>query len=258
MRKSLIMRCRRSLESKRAFTLVELLAAMAVLSVLVMLLAQIFNETSKGYLSAKRNVDINTEANAALKLMGRELSQAVFDRQTETNKYTVLRTERIPITPVSFEDAVHFMTSADAEKKLVSYTLVGNQLRRYIRNLPYNATNPSPNTAYYGNTNWPTAYAGNSMQPITTNVFSFRVDFCTDPQTDTYVDNANTHNQHLSYLNLSLEIVDSETMKIVSNLREANTSEALARADEIAAANSKRYTKRIYFNNYDGYYKNER
>lgn len=256
------MRCNVKPTSSMAFTLIELLASMAVLSVLVLAVGKIFNETTKAYQSAKRNVDINTEANAALKLMNKELSQAIFDKQT--NNYLSLNTHRNK-GAINYTDAVFFVTGAydytgdKFEKKYIGYTLVDNELRRYVRNLPSNnETNPTADTAYYSDKTWYLTSA-DGQQAITTNVFSFRIDYCTDPVNATYVSgDANTQDNNLSYLNIYFEILDSENMKIVSNLREIGTPGALQRAQEIAAANTKRYTKRIYFNNYDGYYKNDR
>jgi prepilin-type N-terminal cleavage/methylation domain-containing protein len=61
----------------RAFTLIELLASMAILVVMIGMLFAVFQQTSKAWLAGENRVDTFAQARAALALMSRELSQAI-------------------------------------------------------------------------------------------------------------------------------------------------------------------------------------
>lgn len=64
---------------KTGFTLIELLAATSILILLVMMLAQVFMQTSTMWDRGTSRTDMNTVARAALNLMQRELALAVVD-----------------------------------------------------------------------------------------------------------------------------------------------------------------------------------
>src|SRR2546427_492634 len=61
----------------RAFTLIELLASMAILGLIVVMLLGVFQQTSKAWLRGESHVETFTQARAALDFMCRELSQAI-------------------------------------------------------------------------------------------------------------------------------------------------------------------------------------
>lgn len=64
---------------KGAFTLVELLLAMAILVVIVMLVSQIFNQAMVTWDSGSRKADVNVVGRTLADFMAQELSKAVFD-----------------------------------------------------------------------------------------------------------------------------------------------------------------------------------
>jgi prepilin-type N-terminal cleavage/methylation domain-containing protein len=61
------------------FTLLELLAAMAILAVIVSLLFGVFGQASRAWLQGENRVETFTDARAVLDLMSRELSQALVN-----------------------------------------------------------------------------------------------------------------------------------------------------------------------------------
>lgn len=66
--------------SRRAagFTLLELLAAVTILAILSTLLFNAFNQASRAWTTAERNVGSTQQARAALEMIARELSQVVY------------------------------------------------------------------------------------------------------------------------------------------------------------------------------------
>lgn len=61
------------------FTLLEILVAMSILVIIVLLLTQMFHQSSIAWDSGMRKVDINMETRAVLSVMSMELTQAVGD-----------------------------------------------------------------------------------------------------------------------------------------------------------------------------------
>jgi prepilin-type N-terminal cleavage/methylation domain-containing protein len=70
---------------RQAFTLVELLAAMAVLAVLMAIIFGIFNQASKAWILAESRTENFQSARAALDLMCRELEGAMVGIRTNAN-----------------------------------------------------------------------------------------------------------------------------------------------------------------------------
>jgi prepilin-type N-terminal cleavage/methylation domain-containing protein len=69
------------------FTLLEMLAAVAVLGILVVLLFQTFNQASKGWEFGQARVETTQQARAALDFMGRELTQAISGNTTNATYF---------------------------------------------------------------------------------------------------------------------------------------------------------------------------
>jgi prepilin-type N-terminal cleavage/methylation domain-containing protein len=60
-----------------AFTLIELMASMAILGLIMVMLFSVFDQVSKAWTNGENRVETFTQARAILDLMSRELSQAV-------------------------------------------------------------------------------------------------------------------------------------------------------------------------------------
>lgn len=63
--------------SRAGFSLVELMIAVALMSIIVLALFSVFNQTQKAFRSNLAQVDVNEAARAALEMMARDLEQAV-------------------------------------------------------------------------------------------------------------------------------------------------------------------------------------
>ena len=63
--------------STTAFTLLELMASMAILGLMMVMLFSVFEQVNKAWLSGENRVETFTQARAILDLMSRELSQAI-------------------------------------------------------------------------------------------------------------------------------------------------------------------------------------
>ncbi len=69
-----------SVTSRHAgFTLLELLAAMAILLIMTALLFQAFGQASRGWLQAENRVETFSQARAVLDFMSKEISQAIVN-----------------------------------------------------------------------------------------------------------------------------------------------------------------------------------
>src|ERR1035437_5758317 len=68
-------------DNRVAFTLIELLASMAILALIMVMLFSAFEQISKAWTQGESRVETFTEARAVLDLMSRELSQAIATPQ---------------------------------------------------------------------------------------------------------------------------------------------------------------------------------
>ena len=67
---------------KSAFTLIELLAAMTILSIMVLLISKVFAESTKMWQLGTKRVESNTDGRAVMDVMVREISAMLCDNQT--------------------------------------------------------------------------------------------------------------------------------------------------------------------------------
>ncbi len=65
--------------SRAAFTLIELLAAMAVLSIMMLMFANIFSSSGKAWTSGTRRTEQNMNGRAVLEFLGKEIGQSIIN-----------------------------------------------------------------------------------------------------------------------------------------------------------------------------------
>jgi prepilin-type N-terminal cleavage/methylation domain-containing protein len=70
-------------ERRRGFTVIELITAMALLSVLLIMLASITDSAGKAWAQGRSRVDTFQSARSALEIMGRELTPAIVDTRMQ-------------------------------------------------------------------------------------------------------------------------------------------------------------------------------
>ncbi|MDZ4199168.1 MAG: prepilin-type N-terminal cleavage/methylation domain-containing protein [Kiritimatiellia bacterium] len=77
----------------QGFSLVEMLAAMAVLSILMVLLGRIFNDSTRAMNAGNKITDVNSSARAVMDFIARDVSSAIFQSPDDANPpYLLLRT----------------------------------------------------------------------------------------------------------------------------------------------------------------------
>lgn len=75
-------------EPRRAFTVLEVLIATAILSVIMLVLFNIFNMASSTWINGEAVIYRNSSARLALDMINREMSQAVITTNTAASLYT--------------------------------------------------------------------------------------------------------------------------------------------------------------------------
>lgn len=66
-------------KNRAAFTLIELLAAMAVLSIMMLMFANIFSSSGKAWTNGTRRAEQNMNGRAVLEYMGKEIGQSILN-----------------------------------------------------------------------------------------------------------------------------------------------------------------------------------
>lgn len=92
--------------TRRAFTLIELLASMAILGLIMVMLFSAFEQISKAWTQGESRVETFTEARAILDLMSRELSQAILTPQItfRAEKNAVYFVAPVNVNPANHDD----------------------------------------------------------------------------------------------------------------------------------------------------------
>jgi len=67
------------IKNRAAFTLIELLAAMAVLAIMMLMFANIFSSSGKAWTSGTRRTEQNMNGRAVLEYMGKEIGQSIIN-----------------------------------------------------------------------------------------------------------------------------------------------------------------------------------
>jgi prepilin-type N-terminal cleavage/methylation domain-containing protein len=92
--------------SRSGFSLVEVLAAMVVLSVIVLIVSQLFSGSTRALEAGTRRMDNNLIARSSLEFFKREFSQAVADRRV----YIRVESDAGPAWEGAASDVVNFVS----------------------------------------------------------------------------------------------------------------------------------------------------
>ena len=220
---------------RAAFTLIEVLVAMTVLSIMVLMAANIFQSSSAAWNIGTQKADMNTAARAALDYMVRELAGAVAGPIEAAN----------PPAPISFE--------VFAGNDLLFRSLVGDVNNgRALRNGAFYHNN---NQLMYAHQlanpydpSTPPSHSGAGM--LITNVLSIQFYVYTN-ETDLLSGNyINTYPKTLTKLpicvDIALEMLSNDDMRRYNQLSGGDQT-------DFSDRNSKVYSTRVYFPNRNGY-----
>lgn len=250
--RSLIYRLRSTAYSLQSgFTLIEVLVAMTVLSVLILMVANIFQSSSVAWNIGTQKADMNTAARAALDYMARDLAAAVAGPIEKAGSggadYLTFRQQSL--------GDLRFLTMAQDPKIDAGDTyralrgsffwLDSNKLR-YCRKTAYTPTSLD----CYGNESW---YSGRGPQEnfgdyLITNVLDLQCFVYTnesDLATGTPAPNM-THYQLPICVDIALEMLSDDDMLRYNKLTGTPQTEFKNR-------NAKLYSTRVYFPNRKGY-----
>ncbi len=156
-------------KTEPGFTLLELLAAMGVLSVMVVMLFAAFSEASRAWLIAENRVETFTQARAALDLMSRELTQAIattnisfLGRATKVAFIAPISTS--PSDLVDLEEVVYQWNGSNLVRQVTPASAAGGVWDFYP-----DATHPNnPQT-------WPTT--ANAPVSVADRIVSFKLSY---------------------------------------------------------------------------------
>ena len=229
---------------------------MAVLSIIVLFTTNVYNAVTKSYSSSNRNNGMNMRARAALNFMANEISQAVLDKPAGTDPFLSLCIKTGSGGNASDEVCfVAMMKDPDGTGEndnrsvnIVSYYV--NDEHKLMRRLGSDAADVS---GKYGQDIWGVGHEGASE--LVDNVIYFRVD-AYDQLVGGYINqndfpNPTSYNNRMDFLNLYIEVIDDESLGKVRLFKDNGLD---IKADELVERNKKSYSKKVFFNNYQGYY----
>ena len=236
---------------RSGFSLVEVLAAMAVLSVIVLIVARLFADSSNAWDAGTRRMDSNLIARSALEFLARELSQASADTnvriRVETERFgSWERTNSDELYFVGMNSVAEYRSSPYRDVQQIRYGVITspagrNSLLRFV----VEREDSGDFTAYtvIGSDWWtrmrsyPPAW-GNT---IADNLVAFRVNmFDTNGVYQANYD-SQVHGTPL-YADVYLSLVDD---------RDATRAEGMSGGDRdsYVAGKARRYSTRVYFYN---------
>ena len=225
---------------RAAFTLIEVLVAMTVLSIMVLMAANIFQSSSAAWNIGTQKADMNTAARAALDYMVRELAGAVAG----------------PVEAASLATPANILFKMINGSEIKFVGLSGNPAPPSTRALTgilfrYDSGNRIIET--WRNTASFNPYsdlpAWDSAQMLITNVWSLNMDaFANESDLNNGVGMADYNSNSLPLcLDIALEMLSGDDM-----VRALTLPPGLPQ-DDFVARNSKVYSTRVYFPNRVGY-----
>ena len=226
---------RSTLHAPRAFTLIEVLVAMTVLSVLVLMAANIFQSSSASWNIGTQKADMNTAARAALDYMARELACAVAGQVEAASLATPAN---LPFNLSGGNEVQFVALSGDPED--------GRALRGIRFKHENNTLRQERFTGDFKPYSGPIWGAGSSLQIMVTNVLSLTmVAFANESDLN---GGAGTVPYNFNSLPLCLDIA-------LEMLSDDDMRRYLATGKDPAfkARNAKLYSTRVYFPNRVGY-----
>jgi len=240
---------------RAGFSLVEVLAALTVLSVMVMLLGRLFNDSSTAWTTGTRRAALDSSARATLDFLSYEIGQAIVDDLiplvVETNKTeNALGVESDVIRLVSLSNKAEQRsgTTYRDSQALVYFvnTTITNETAGLWRRVSEKFTSGVPLAqAYAGDPAWlssPLTTIGYDANVISPEVIRLKASVTTT-NIITHTDGYDSHKHGLPmWLDLYLELMTEQDVMRAALLSESE------RADYIRQK-ARRYSGRIYLQN---------
>lgn len=237
-------------QRRRGFSLVEVLAALTVLSVLMLLLGRLFADSSSAYRAGVGRMDMDGGARAALEFMARELAAAqVNDRVTmrvAVNPTAVLGRSTDRITFLSLYNKPEYRSGNPYREGMqVRYTAVATAAlpNQFFIARQVVEQEDSANYRAYTDPNWTTVFDGFGAtgDKLVENVCGFRV-LVTDRTGAVRTNYDSTAHPPPLWADLYLEVLSAEDAKRVEVLTGAPREDYIQRK-------ARRYTQRVLFHN---------
>jgi prepilin-type N-terminal cleavage/methylation domain-containing protein len=118
-------------EGKKGFTMIEVLASMAVLIVILLALVRLFDEASRAYGKGTTSVSRSAAARTAMEMITRDIEGAVIDRDCQFYKEDNTEDTGTPTKPGAGFDEFFFVTMEGNQTNDRSYQLVHYYVNRY-------------------------------------------------------------------------------------------------------------------------------
>lgn len=252
---------------RRGFTLIEVMAAMAILSVLLLILTKIFNESTRAWSLGHSDSESNIAGRAVMEFVVRDLSQAFADEGVEFR----LRSDATTAYGEK-SDVVQFVTlGADPDGSddrrasgLAMYYLSeikdanGDDTGRYrlMRSYQSDFTTSEMQDLYDPSNDWTSPPKFSRPQPVADNVTAFEMWAYRDPAsaaTGGSVPNyfsGNFDGNLPAWVDVYLEVL-SEKDAVQASLFDPNSQKA--KLDAFLDRRAKGYQARVYFRNRAGY-----
>lgn len=241
----------------RGFSLIELLAAIAILSIIVLAMSRIFGDSSKIWKLGNKKLESNVTGRNAIELMARELAGAMISRpgvngpslklDSDIDSYLGLSSDRLSFVSLSpngnpadyirdFQQ-VHYRV-IPSNTKPNHYNLVVHYLR--VRN---NNDFDSPTNSYWWSDFWNKNLSATNSGTLAENVRNFEVFIADQSGTPRANYDTRIHGPPL-YIDIYLEVLASD---------DAAKAAVLGAADPYVNRATRRYQTRVYLANRRGY-----
>ncbi len=245
---------------RRAFTLIELLASLALLSIIVLLLGKVFGNSSRIWKLGNKKVESNISGRVAMEMITRDLSMALIggvsnaptlrlqsDKDSflggkpESDRLGFVTLNQIAITTNSFNER---------DFKQVLYRIIPDPARtgRYSLISHYLRSRDNDDFDSVTNLTWWTDWMTHNLTEansgvIAENVRNFEV-FVADSNGVVYSDYDSSVRGIPLYVDLYLEVLGDE---------DAERASIRGGLDPLVVRATRRYQTRVYLNNRQGY-----
>jgi prepilin-type N-terminal cleavage/methylation domain-containing protein len=252
--------------SVSGFTLLELLASIAILGILVVMISQIFGESDKAWNSGTGRSVNNTEGRAALNMIMRDLELAVADNVL-TFKMGLDRTNLVTYgftnSEINFVSLKNDSKDGNRTAREIQYWV--NMDPAHTGRYQLVRSEVSDSLECYDNPRWyDQRVAGFSYAIVAENVVGLAF-YAPDGSTtyDSLVTNQNTYvnsppftpRNTPPHVDVYLEIMNERESKQLNDLagKGKKRDEDTLQCREFAERNARRYTGRAFFQNRQGY-----